>query len=48
MKTSQVAGDVYVLMGSGGNICVSAWAGGLLIVNDEFLPLAPAIEAAQW
>jgi len=46
MKTSPVAGNVYVLMGSGGNIGVSAGPDGLLIVDDEFLPLAPAIEAA--
>jgi glyoxylase-like metal-dependent hydrolase (beta-lactamase superfamily II) len=46
MKTSAVAGNVYVLMGSGGNIGVSAGADGLLIVDDEFMPLAPAIEAA--
>src|SRR4051812_36555375 len=46
MKTSHVAGNVYVLMGSGGNIGVSAGPDGLLIVDDEFLPLAPAIEAA--
>jgi glyoxylase-like metal-dependent hydrolase (beta-lactamase superfamily II) len=46
MKTSAVAGNVYVLMGSGGNIGVSAGPDGLLIVDDEFLPLAPMIEAA--
>jgi glyoxylase-like metal-dependent hydrolase (beta-lactamase superfamily II) len=46
MKTTHVAGNVYMLEGAGGNIGVSAGPDGLLIVDDEFLPLAPKIEAA--
>ena len=46
MKSERVAGNVYVLQGAGGNIGVSAGPDGLLIVDDEFLPLAPKIEAA--
>ena len=46
ITTTHVAGNVYILQGSGGNIGVSAGADGLLIVDDEFLPLAPKIEAA--
>lgn len=41
-----VAGNIYLLEGSGGNIGVSAGSDGLLIVDDQFLPLAPKIEAA--
>jgi cyclase len=46
IKTTHVAGNVYVLEGQGGNIGVSAGPDGLLIVDDEFAPLADKIEAA--
>jgi glyoxylase-like metal-dependent hydrolase (beta-lactamase superfamily II) len=46
IKTTHVAGNVYMLQGEGGNIGVSAGPDGLLIVDDEFAPLAPKIEAA--
>jgi glyoxylase-like metal-dependent hydrolase (beta-lactamase superfamily II) len=45
--TSQpVAGNVYMLQGSGGNIGVSAGPDGVLIVDDQFAPLAGKIRAA--
>jgi glyoxylase-like metal-dependent hydrolase (beta-lactamase superfamily II) len=46
IKTSKVAGNVYMLEGQGGNIAVSAGPDGLLIVNDQFAPLADKIKAA--
>ena len=46
IKTTHVAGNVYLLEGQGGNIGVSAGPDGLLIVDDEFAPLADKIEAA--
>jgi glyoxylase-like metal-dependent hydrolase (beta-lactamase superfamily II) len=46
MKTTHVAGNVYLLEGAGGNIGVSAGPDGLLIVDDEFAPLAEKIQAA--
>ena len=46
IKTTHVAGNVYMLQGDGGNIGVSAGPDGLLIVDDEFAPLADKIEAA--
>ncbi|MBI2924860.1 MAG: MBL fold metallo-hydrolase [Verrucomicrobia bacterium] len=46
IKTTHVAGNVYMLEGAGGNIGVSVGPDGLLIVDDQFLPLAPKIEAA--
>jgi glyoxylase-like metal-dependent hydrolase (beta-lactamase superfamily II) len=46
IKTTHVAGNVYMLQGEGGNIGVSAGPDGLLIVDDEFAPLADKIEAA--
>jgi len=45
--TSQpVAGNVYMLQGSGGNIGVSAGPDGVLIVDDQFAQLADKIRAA--
>lgn len=46
IKTSKVAGNVYVLEGAGGNIGVSVGADGILIVDDQFAPLAEKIRAA--
>jgi len=44
--TTHIAGNVYMLEGSGGNIGVSAGPDGLLMIDDEFAPLAGKIEAA--
>lgn len=46
IKVTKVAGNVYMLEGSGGNIGVSVGADGILIVDDEFAPLADKIKAA--
>ena len=46
IKVSKVAGTVYMLQGSGGNIGVSVGDDGIVIVDDEFAPLAPKIRAA--
>ena len=46
IKTEKAAGSVYVLYGIGGNIGVSAGPDGLLIVDDQFSPLADKIRAA--
>lgn len=46
IKAVHVAGNIYMLTGSGGNIGVSAGPDGILIVDDQFAPLAPKIEAA--
>jgi glyoxylase-like metal-dependent hydrolase (beta-lactamase superfamily II) len=46
IKTTPVAGNVYMLEGSGGNIGVSAGPDGVLIVDDQFAPLAEKIRAA--
>jgi len=42
----QVAAQVYMLEGSGGNIGVSVGDDGIVIVDDQFAPLAPKIKAA--
>jgi glyoxylase-like metal-dependent hydrolase (beta-lactamase superfamily II) len=46
IKATPVAGKVYMLQGAGGNIGVSAGGDGLLIVDDQFAPLADKIRAA--
>src|ERR687884_834012 len=46
MKATKVAGNIYMLEGSGGNIGVSVGADGILIVDDQFAPLADKIRAA--
>jgi len=46
IKATHVAGAVHVLEGSGGNVGVSAGPDGILIVDDQFEPLADKIRAA--
>jgi len=46
VKATKVAGTVYMLTGAGGNIGVSAGEDGIVIVDDQFAPLAPKIKAA--
>jgi glyoxylase-like metal-dependent hydrolase (beta-lactamase superfamily II) len=46
VKATHVAGNIHMLTGSGGNIGVSVGPDGLLIVDDQFAPLAGKIEAA--
>jgi cyclase len=46
IKVTKVAGSVYMLEGSGGNIGVSVGEDGIVIVDDQFAPLAPKIKTA--
>lgn len=46
IKVQKVSGSVYMLEGAGGNIGASVGEDGIVIVDDEFLPLADKIEAA--
>jgi glyoxylase-like metal-dependent hydrolase (beta-lactamase superfamily II) len=46
VKSQQVAGNVHMLEGAGGNIGVSVGPDGILIVDDQFAPLVPKIRAA--
>lgn len=46
IKVHKVAGNIYMLEGEGGNIGVSVGPDGIVIVDDEFAPLAPKIKAA--
>lgn len=46
VKATKVAGSVYMITGAGGNIGVSAGEDGLVVIDDQYAPLAPKIEAA--
>jgi cyclase len=46
MKVSKVGGNVYMLEGAGGNIAVSVGDDGIVIVDDQYAPLAEKIQAA--
>ena len=46
IKATKVAGNVYMLEGSGGNIGVCAGDDGIVIVDDQYAPLANKIKEA--
>ena len=46
IKVSKVAGSVYMLEGAGGNIGASVGDDGIVIVDDQYAPLADRIQAA--
>ena len=46
IKTHQVAPGIYMLVGEGGNIGVSAGADGVFMIDDQFAPLTGKITAA--
>ena len=46
MKVTKVAGNVYMLEGAGGNIGASVGEDGIVIVDDQYAPLAEKIQAA--
>lgn len=46
IKAKQIRDNIYMLTGSGGNIGVLAGTDGILLVDDQFEPLAHKIEQA--
>jgi cyclase len=46
IKVTHLAGAVYMLEGAGGNIGVSVGDDGIVIIDDQYAPLAPKIKAA--
>jgi cyclase len=46
IKVSKVAGNVYMLQGAGGNIGASVGDDGIVVVDDQYAPLADRIQAA--
>lgn len=46
IKTHEVSGNIHMLEGAGGNIGVSVGSDGVLIVDNQFAPLADKIKGA--
>src|SRR6266508_3735399 len=46
IKVTKVSGNIYLLEGAGGNIAASVGDDGIVIVDDQFTPLAEKIQAA--
>jgi cyclase len=46
IKVAKVSGNIYMLEGAGGNIAASVGEDGIVIVDDQFAPLAEKIQAA--
>src|SRR6266446_1006330 len=46
IKTTKISGNIYMLEGQGGNIAASVGEDGIVIVDDEFAPLAEKIQAS--
>lgn len=46
IDTIKVADGIYMLMGMGGNIGVSAGEDGVFMIDDQFAPLTPKIKTA--
>jgi len=46
IKVSKVSGNIYMLQGAGGNIAASVGEDGIVIVDDQYAPLADKIAAA--
>src|SRR5713101_497141 len=45
IKATKVSGNIYMLEGAGGNIGASVGEDGIVIVDDQFAPLAEKIQA---
>jgi len=46
IKVTKVSGNIYMLEGEGGNIAASVGEDGIVIVDDQFAPLAEKIQMA--
>ena len=46
IKVTKVSGNIYMLEGAGGNIAASIGEDGIVIVDDQYAPLAEKIQAA--
>jgi glyoxylase-like metal-dependent hydrolase (beta-lactamase superfamily II) len=46
VKAEKVSGNIYMLTGAGGNIGASVGDDGIVVIDDQYAPLAPKIEAA--
>jgi cyclase len=46
IKATKVSGNIYMLEGAGGNIAASIGEDGIVLVDDQFAPLADKIQAS--
>jgi glyoxylase-like metal-dependent hydrolase (beta-lactamase superfamily II) len=46
IKVTKVSGNIYMLEGQGGNIAASVGEDGIVIVDDQYAPLADKIQAS--
>lgn len=46
IKTTKVAEGIYMLEGAGGNIGLSVGEDGVVVIDDQYAPLTPKIQAA--
>jgi glyoxylase-like metal-dependent hydrolase (beta-lactamase superfamily II) len=46
IRTEQVVPGIYVLIGQGGNIGVSAGADGVFLIDDQYAPMTPSVVTA--
>ena len=46
IKVTKVSGNIYMLQGAGGNIAASVGEDGIVIVDDQYAPLADKIQVA--
>ncbi|HYL86686.1 MAG TPA: MBL fold metallo-hydrolase [Candidatus Angelobacter sp.] len=46
IKVTKVSGNIYMLEGAGGNIAAAVGEDGIVLVDDQFAPLADKIQAA--
>jgi cyclase len=46
IKATKISGNIYMLEGAGGNIAASIGEDGIVIVDDQFAPLADKIQAS--
>jgi cyclase len=46
IKATKVSGNIYMLEGAGGNIAASIGEDGIVLIDDQYAPLAEKIEAA--
>ena len=46
IKTQKLTDSIYMLIGAGGNMGLSIGADGVFLIDDQFAPLTPKIEAA--
>lgn len=46
IETTKLSDHVYMLVGAGGNIGISIGEDGVFVIDDEYAPLTPKIEAA--